>query len=273
MLRRTDPERALDFGRAAVAQVMGEAMCEWRRSGSPCEGLLLVGLRDLRMGAGWGVLDARGRPKAPWFAIARAATPVAVLLTDEGLNGLAVHVVNDTPDRVDGELTVELATARHRVEAAGCRVEVPPRGSAEVSADALFGGFRDLTYAYRFGPRPYELVTATLADDRGRVSRAAYLPGGLARTRREDVGLVAELGPAGSSENDRTRWSLTVSAREFAQFVSIDAPGFVPDDSWFHLAPGEARTVDLRAEPGGEGSTPSGHVRALNAVASARIVS
>jgi beta-mannosidase len=273
MLRRTDPERALDFGRAAVAHVMGEAMCEWRRSGSPCEGLLLVGLRDLRMGAGWGVLDARGRPKAPWFAIARAATPVAVLLTDEGLNGLAVHVVNDTPDPVEGELTVELATARHRVEAAGCRVEVPPRGSAEVSADALFSGFRDLTYAYRFGPRPYELVTATLADNLGRVSRAAYLPGGLARTRGEDVGLAAELHQGGSSEDDRTPWSLTVSAREFAQFVSIDVPGFVPDDSWFHLAPGEATTVELRADRGGESSTPSGHVRALNAVASARIVS
>jgi beta-mannosidase len=273
MLRRTDPERALDLGRASVAHVMGEAMSEWRRGSSPCAGLLLVSLRDLRMGAGWGVLDARGRPKAPWFAIARAASPVAVLLTDEGLNGLAVHVVNDTAEPLEGELTVELATARHRVEAGGCRVEVPPRGALQVSADALFTGFRDLTYAYRFGPRAYELVTATLVDNLGgRLSRAAYLPDGLVRARVEDVGLSAELHQAEQPENDRALWSLTVSAREFAQFVSIDVPGYVPGDSWFHLAPGEATTVALAAEQGGDGSTPSGHVRALNAVTSARIV-
>ncbi|MGA8725179.1 MAG: hypothetical protein WB565_09045 [Acidimicrobiales bacterium] len=273
MLRRTDPERALDLGRASVAHLMGEAMCEWRRTGSPCAGLLLVGLRDLRMGAGWGVLDARGRPKAPWFTLARAAAPVAVLLTDEGLNGLALHVVNDTADPVEGELTVELATARHRVEAAGCRVEIHPRGTVEVSADSLFTGFRDLAYAYRFGPRAYEVVTATLVDNQGgRLSRAAYLPGGLIRVRLEDVGLSAELHHLDSPDDGRTPWSLTIAAREFAQFVSIDVPGFVPDDSWFHIAPGEATTIDLTPEQPFEESTPSGHVRALNAVASARIV-
>jgi beta-mannosidase len=273
LLRRTDPERALDLGRAAVAHVMGEAMSEWRRGGSPCAGFLLVALRDLRMGAGWGVLDARGRPKAPWFAVARTAAPVAVLVTDEGLNGLTVHVVNDTPEPVDGELTVELATARHRVEAGGCRVEVPARGSVAVSADSLFTGFRDLAYAYRFGPRAYELVTATLAGvDGRRLSRAAYLPGGLVRAREEDVGLWAELHNGGPSQRDGAHWQLTVSARNFAQFVSIDAPGFVPGDSWFHLAPGEATTVILVPDSSA-GTTPSGHVRALNAVASARIVS
>ncbi len=268
MLRRTDPERALDLGRAAVAHVLGEAMSEWRRGGSRCAGLLLVALRDLRMGAGWGVLDARGRPKAPWFAFARGAAPVAVLLTDEGLNGLGVHLVNDTAEPVRGELTVELATARHRVESGTCRVEVPARGAAELSADALFTGFRDLAYAYRFGPRTYELVTATLVDDRGhRIASAAFLPGGLVRPREEDVGLSAELHNEGPSGGDRAPWSLTVSARAFAQFVSIDAPGFVPGDSWFHLAPGEATTLTLSPEEGTEPGPPSGHLRALNAVA------
>ncbi len=274
MLRRTDPERALDLGRAAVTHVMGEAMSEWRRSGSRCAGLLLVALRDLRIGPGWGVLDARGRPKAPWFAFARAAAPVAVLLTDEGLNGLAVHVLNDTDRPVGGELIVELATTRHRVEVAQCRVEVPARGAVEVSADSLFTGFRDLAYAYRFGPRAYELVTATLADGEGRrLAGAAFLPGGLVRARAEDVGLSAELHKADLLGEEGPSWRLTVSARAFAQFVSIDVPGFVPGDSWFHLAPGEARTVTLTPEPGPEVTAPTGHVRALNAVATARIVS
>jgi beta-mannosidase len=224
------------------------------------------------MGAGWGVLDARGRPKASYFAVARSAAPVAVLLTDEGLNGLAVHVVNDTVEPVTAELTVELATARHRVEAGACRVEVPARGAFELSADTLFSGFRDLTYAYRFGPRAYELVTATLVDHGGRrLAGAHYLPGGLVRDREEDVGLSAELLEAPGDEG--SEWSLTVSTRSFAQFVSIDAPGFVPGDSWFHLGPGESTTVALTPEQGSEPGTPIGHVRALNAVATARIVS
>ncbi len=59
-LRRHDPERALELGRAVVAQIMGDAVAEWRRPDSLCAGLLLVGLRDLRVGAGWGVIDALG---------------------------------------------------------------------------------------------------------------------------------------------------------------------------------------------------------------------
>ncbi len=62
LLRRTDPERALDLGRAAVAHVVGEAMTEWRRPGSPCSGFVLVGFRDLRMGAG-GASSTQGPPE------------------------------------------------------------------------------------------------------------------------------------------------------------------------------------------------------------------
>ena len=43
-------------------------------------------------------------------------------------------------------------------------VVVPARGGVAVRADSLFDGFRDLSYAYCFGPRTYELVTADLVD-------------------------------------------------------------------------------------------------------------
>lgn len=266
LLRRHDPERALDLGRAAVAHVMAEAMAEWRRPGSPCAGLLLVGLRDLRLGAGWGVVDALGCPKAPWFTLARASQPIAVLITDEGLNGLGLHLVNDTATVVQGDLSVELYTADHRLEEVTRGVEVPARGGTAVAGDSLFDGFRDLTYAYRFGPRSCELVLARLRAEDGTVmAESSYLPGGLDRPVHAEIGLQAGVQLA-----DDQVWSLSVSTRSFAQFVCVDVPGFRPESSWFHLEPGGSAEIVLRPEGSGD-TVPRGQVRALNAVAAARV--
>lgn len=271
-VRRTDPERALDLGRAAVTEVVTEAVAEWRRPTSPCAGLLLVGLRDLRRGAGWGIIDAVGRPKAPWFALARACRPVALLLTDEGLNGLGVHLVNDTASAVPGRLSLALYSAEHRLEAAERPVVVPARDGITLSASSLFDGFRDLTYAYRFGPRRQELVVAELfGEEGGCLARATYLPGGTARPVQTEIGLQARLERA-----DDQVWSLSVSTRCFAQFVSVDVPGFRASDSWFHLEPGGTRVVGLRPEsplPATPARSPSGRVQALNSIEGARVSS
>jgi beta-mannosidase len=261
-LWRTDFERALDLGRAAMAEVIAAAVAEWRRPGSPCDGMLTIALRDLRAGPGWGLVDSSGRPKAPWYALARGAAPVAVLATDEGLNGLAFHLVNDTADPVGATLEVALHTAIHRAEAASCPVVVPARGGIEVRAEALFDGFRDLTYSYCFGPRGYELVTADLVDPSGRIlATTGYLPGGPARAMDPDVGLQAEVEPV-----DGGAWKLNISSRRFAQYVHVDVPGFVASDSWFHLAPGGTRSVLLRPEAG-SALEPKGRLRALNSAA------
>ena len=259
LLRRVDPERALDLGRAAVASVMEAAMAEWRRPGSRCAGFLLVGLRDLRAGAGWGVIDALGRPKAPWFALARASQPVALLMTDEGLNGLALHLVNDGADPVVGQVQVEVYSAEHCVDQGQRAVTVPPRSGLELAAEDLFDGFRDLTYAYRFGPRHAELVVAHLVAESGDVlATGRFLPDGPRRPLRGELGLQAIVQPV-----DEQSWSLSVSTRRFAEFVSVDVPGFRPDDSWFHLEPGGSVTIGLH--PDGTGpDTPKGQVRALN---------
>jgi len=265
-LWRTDPDRALDVGRAAVAAIRGAAVAEWRRPGSRCAGMLGIALADLREGAGWGLVDASGRPKAPWFVLRRGFAPLAVLVTDEGLNGLAVHVCNDRAEPFEGSLAVGLHTATHQVEAVEHALAVPARGGVEVHADALFDGFRDLSYAYRFGPRPFELMTVEVRDPSGHpVAADGFLPGGAARDLDPDVGLQAWVEPA-----DGGGWQLTVSTRRFAQYVQVDVPGFLPDDSWFHLPPEGTATTVLRPEPGTEG-TPRGRVRALNSRATAPV--
>jgi beta-mannosidase len=261
---RNDHERALDLGRAAIAEVCAAAVAEWRRPGSPCSGLVTAALRDLRAGPGWGLIDRSGRPKAPWYALRRSLAPVAVLITDEALNGLDVHLVNDTAEDIDGTVVLRLYTASHQVEQVSHGVAVPARGGVAVRADALLDGFRDLTYAYGFGPRVYDLVTADLLDGSGAVAASAdFLPAGPARQRDPDVGLQVELRSADGGE-----WHLTVSSRRFAQYVSVDVPGYLPDDSWFHLPPGVPRSIRLSPEPGTTHG-PRGRARALNSAAAA----
>ena len=59
-LRQTDLARYIELRRWRPVS-HGHAMTEWRRTGSECAGALVWFLRDLWDGAGWGLIDARGR--------------------------------------------------------------------------------------------------------------------------------------------------------------------------------------------------------------------
>src|SRR5258708_13406158 len=73
---------------------MGDVFAEWRRAGSTCGGALVWQLQDLRPGAGWGLIDATGRPKSALHGLARTLQPIQLVMTDEGLNGLDIHLLN-----------------------------------------------------------------------------------------------------------------------------------------------------------------------------------
>jgi beta-mannosidase len=265
--RYVDPERALELGRATNAELMARVFTEWRSPESGCAGGLVLALRDLRPGAGWGLIDGLGRPKAPWFALRRVFAPVAALVTDEGLNGLRLHVVNDLPTAFEGHVRADLfARGELLVETSERPVTVPARGACSLDVGAMFDGFRDLTYAFRFGPPQFDVIAITLADgDNEERGHVVHLPLGLARALEPDVGLRASCRPVGE------RWLVSVTTRRFAEFVALDVPGFVPTDSWFHLPPGATREIELRPAPGGAVEHPRGHVRALNTQTTARL--
>ncbi|HUA95453.1 MAG TPA: hypothetical protein VMB82_07970 [Acidimicrobiales bacterium] len=266
MERYVDAERALELGRAVNAELMRSVFTEWRRPGSASGGGLVLSFADLRAGgAGWGLVDSLGWPKAPWYALRRTFAPVALLAVDEGLNGLALHVVNDTAGPVRGTVVVELvARGELVVERGEVEVEVGPRGSSTVDAEDVVGGFRDITYAYRFSPPAHDAVVASLYAEDGAIwSQTVYFPLGQGRPREADIGLSAVARPDGPG-----RWALEVSTARLAQWVTVRAEGFVPDDSWFHLPPGVSRTVVLT---GSREGPPRGTVQALNATARAAI--
>jgi beta-mannosidase len=245
---------------------MAAVFGEWRRRRSSCAGGLVWFLRDLWSGAGWGVVDATGSPKAAWWYLRRALAPVAVHISDEGVNGLAIHLVNDRPESL--RPTLELGLFRggeHAVGSAATTIELPAHGALELAAGELFDGFLDLAYAYRFGPPAHDLVVATLTVDGVLRGQAFHFPLGIPSASEAELGLTAEVD-AQPDAGAATVVELVLRTRRFAQSVAIEIDGFLPDDSWFHLAPGGTRIV--RLTPTGDARGPRGvrgWVRPLNA--------
>ena len=243
VLRYTDVERYLYLSRLVSAEVMATTMSEWRRAGSRCQGALVWFWRDLWPGAGWGLVDATGLPKAPYYALKRTCAPVALLLTDEGLNGLALHGVNDRAEALG--VRIELTLYRHGetpVASGTVEAHLPPRGGMSWRGDALLGRFTDLTYAYRFGPPGHQVAVARLFDAvSGEVlGQAVHIPDMSALARHGDPGLTAIATPQADGG-----YALDVQTQKFAYGVWIDARGYVASDNYFHLFPGATHQVTL----------------------------
>jgi beta-mannosidase len=264
-LRRTDHERYLELSRAVSGEVMAAVFGEWRRSGSPCSGGLVLWLRDLAAGAGWGVVDHRGDPKVPYHYLRRAFAPLAVWMTDEGLNGVDVHGANDGPSRIGARLRVALyRDFEQRVDEATSTIELGPHSAGRWGVETLLGRFVDAAWAYRFGPPAQDLVVASLERDAASeptlVSQSMHFPAGRP-TRAEPaarVGLSAHAEPADAGEI-----RLSLGSRRLAYCVRVSAPGFVPDDDAFSLEPGHERIVRLRpTAPGAQFS--GGELTAVN---------
>ncbi|WP_425419571.1 glycosyl hydrolase 2 galactose-binding domain-containing protein [Oricola indica] len=261
-VRYGDPARYLDMSRAVTGEVMEAVYAEWRRAASPCQGALLFTYQDLLPGAGWGVVDSTGEPKPAWYALKRAFRPLQVALTDEGTNGLAVHVVNETATARDVELTIDsLRDGATRVVGGERTLTLAPREVLEIPATDLFGAFFDTTNAYRFGPPAHDVTVARLRDPDSHVvlADAFHFPAGYPAAR---VPLAIE---ASAERDERGNWWLALSTDRFAQSVHVDDANFRPTDDWFHLAPGANRHVRLiRRADAAESAVPAGTVAALN---------
>jgi beta-mannosidase len=266
-VRYADPARYLALSRVVTGEVMAATFAEWRRLGSTCAGALVWFLRDLWDGAGWGVLDANAEPKAAYYSLKRVLQPIAVLLADEGLNGIDVHLANDGPNPVDGDLDVLLLRRGETPVANPKRpVRLEPRTTIRVRTAALLEHFLDTSYAYRFGPPSHDVIVATFTERSSGLirGRAFHFPQGLALSEQAEVGLEAVAAPLSEG-----RYRLVVRARRLARSVALDVPGFRADDNYFHVAPGAPHVVLL--SPLKAATAPRGTAQCLNAVASAKI--
>ena len=250
-LRRYDHGRYLELSRAVSAEAMSAVFGEWRRAASPCGGGLVLWLRDLMPGAGWGLVDHSGAPKEALRALRGALAPTAVWLTDEGLAGVGVHVANDGPEPLAATLRVGLyADGERQVGEAREELRLDPHSNVSQDLETMLGGFVDASWAYRFGPPAQDLIVASLerGDDGASapISQAAFFPAGrpAAAELAARLGLELEAAPAGDAIEVRLR------SRRFLYAARVEARGYLAAEPWFCVEPGVERRLVL--ERGGD---------------------
>ncbi|MFL5896888.1 MAG: glycosyl hydrolase 2 galactose-binding domain-containing protein [Solirubrobacterales bacterium] len=262
-LRRCDHDRYLELSRAVSGEAMAAVLGEWRRAGSPCGGGLVLWLRDLLPGAGWGLLSSAGNPKRALHHLRRALAPQAVWLTDEGLAGVAVHVANDRPEPLRARLRIALyKDGELLVGEADEELELEPHSGLERDLEQMLGRFADASWAYRFGPPAQDAIFAALENpaDGRLISHSVHFPARrpLERETCERLGLTGELAPVGCGG-----MLLRLESARLVYGLRISAPGMSAEDDAFSLEPGRPRAVGLHPR-GPETATAAVSLAALN---------
>lgn len=240
-LRSQDVERYYALSRIVTGEVMKNVFAEWRGNNNPCSGGLIWFYQDLWPGAGWGIVDSENLPKATYHYLRRAWAPRAILITDEGLNGLHLHAINETANTCKARVEIELIQAgKIRSAHAEKNIELAPRTSHTLSADEMIGHFTDITYSYRFGPPKHDTVIARLicASTGNILSEDFYFPQGLNLPTHYDATIEAH---ATFIQNGDVE--LRINSNTLLQSVAIAVAGFTPDSNYFHLAPANERLI------------------------------
>jgi beta-mannosidase len=249
--------------RFVTGELMAEVFGEWRRAASPSNGGLVLWLRDLAPGSGWGVLERNGTPKVAWYQLRRALAPVAVWMVDEGLNGIGVHVANDTSDLVRARLRVAIYQDEEIVVGTGQEaLELQPHETIQRDFEEILGGFADVNYVYRFGEPQHDVVVATLEHEGRVLSQAFRYPAGRPSSRQsaEALGLAAR-----ATVDEHGNVELTVESGRLVRGVRLFMPAFAAEENAFDLEPGHSRTIRLTPlHPGARGEPLA--LEALNLV-------
>lgn len=258
-LRARDPSRYADLMRLVPGVLASAAYGEWRRSGSGCDGALVWFARDLEPGAGWGLVDSRGNPKAALPMLRRVLAPRALWFRDEGLNGLEARLANDAEEALSGELQLRAFSPEGAcVAGADIRTVAEGRQQVGVRVEEAFGRFLDVTYAYRFGEPQVEVVWGRFLADDGSTIDAHFL----VRQLDPAVDDRLELGVR-VLETEGNTLLVAVAASRLARFVHVELPGYRASEDRFHLAPGQESLVRLRPTAAKRGRM--GWVGSLNA--------
>ncbi len=232
-LKNKDLTRYLALSRVATGEIMSQVFSEWRSSYSNCNGGLVWFYKDILAGAGWGVIDNNNQPKAAYYYLKRIFQPLQVVMTDEGLQGLHLHIINETPSAFTGTIEFVMLNASVSVAKAKREIKVESNQKIKIIAEEMLGGFYDTSYAYKFGPPKHEVACASLKDESGKTINQQFHFPVTHHLPRVEAHVVAEF-----SEN-----TLSISSDKFLYAVQIGCEGFLPEDNYFHLMPNEKKEI------------------------------
>lgn len=243
-LRSFDMPRYMQLSRIVSGEMMATAFSEWRSTHSRNQGGLVWFFKDLWPGAGWGIVDSNGLPKAAYYYLKRCWNTRQLTLTDEGLNGLHLHLTNETATPVSG--TVELVLLKEPqvvIARQEVGVQLGPRSRWMLSGDEIIGRFCDTTYAYRFGPPQHDVVVATWFDEKRCVISEAFH-----FVRRSQSAQATPQHVVASAESTWDGgYCVTICSERFLHAVRLHADGYLPEDNYFHLPPHWTKKVMFRA--------------------------
>jgi beta-mannosidase len=244
-LRYADTSRYWELSRMVSGEAMAEVFGEWRRAASSCGGGIILWAADLEPGAGWGILDVEGRPKAAYWFLKRALAPQTIWMTDEGLNGIDVHAANDGPVALEARVRVALyRLGEDKVAESARNITIAPHQAVTVGVEEILGRFMDASYAYRFGPPGHDLIVSSLyaSDADIPLAQSFRFPAGQTAHRIP----IAELGIAAESHAlSDGAVEILLTSKRFAWGVRIGSQGFLADDAYFGIEPGAERRVVL----------------------------
>lgn len=275
-LRSSHNYRYRQLSRLSSGIAMAHCLQEWRRQASPCQGALIWFWRDLVPGAGWGLIDASGQPKAAYYFVKRVLQAQAVLLSDEGLNGLQCQLVNDRASELRATLVFTIWQTQEQIlHQSEHRLTLAPHSQHNLNDAELCQQFMDISYAYRFGPAQHQAVQAALYTVQAEpqlISQAVFLPEGWSKLPQQTAAhwqLQLSALPHHPQE-----WQLTLQCDQIALAVALEIPGYLVDDNYFDLFPGQVRQLRLCAISDAARTSnayPRGQLLALNARHSVRL--
>jgi len=244
-LRCFDPERYLQLSELVSGEIMTQVYSEWRSNMSRCNGGLVWFMKDLWPGAGWGIIDSTGTPKPCYYYLKRSWQPISVHVTDESLNGLLIHLTNETDSDFEGSISIQLISHRHdEIASMSETVSLTARSSIQLNSEVLLKHFYDINYSYRFGPPAHYAVSVQLKDIRQQlVSEVFHFPKAGLPTIASANSLQAEL-----TQINEYQFVLSISALEFIFGINIEIKGAKFEDNYFHMFPNNKRTIVIDVE-------------------------
>ena len=259
-MRCFDTERYFMLSEITSGEIMSQVYSEWRSSHSQCSGALVWFLKDFWPGAGWGIIDSNGLPKACYYYLKRSWQPLNIHMTNESLNGYDIHINNETKKDFNGSIEFTLLNKNSTVIATTSRhVTIPAETTHSCNSDELLAGFFDVTYSYRFGPVKHSIVSAQLKNQQGEhISDCFAFPNAEIPYSNPDTRLTAI-----AKQIDENTFSLQLSSTHFLYAVNIEVDGYSTSNNFFHLLPDTTRFITMKKIHSGH-KRYKGYVSAIN---------